>query len=102
MLQTASAAKVHDERVIVIRQFAKDLIRLFDDLWKVGGDLFHVVIAFAGKHDTMRLALNGERNFLEIADLERRIVKNIEIFCAERIRFTCWWQTGRNLPTGVR
>ena len=36
MLEAAAAAKVDDERVIVVRQFAEHLVSLFDDLGDIG------------------------------------------------------------------
>ena len=36
MFETAAAAQVHDERVIVVAKFAKYVVRLFDDLGDIG------------------------------------------------------------------
>ena len=82
VLKPAATAQVQDEGVIVIRKLAENLISLFDDLGCVLGKFFEIVISLAGDDVAMLFALNVEADLLEIADLERRIVEDIEIFRA--------------------
>ena len=79
MLKAAAAAKVYDEGVIVVGKFAKDLVRLLRRSLRDLLPAFEVVVALAGHYDPVLFALDVKRYLFEIADLERRIVKNVKI-----------------------
>src|SRR6185436_8040778 len=72
MFQPAAAAQVYDECIVVIRQLAKDLVRLFDDLGDIGRRFLHVVVAVAAKNYSVRFALNCKANLFKITHLKRR------------------------------
>ena len=73
MFESAAATQIHDECVILIRQFAEDLISLLDDLRNFGRDLRAVVISLTAENEPVRLAFDREIELREVAHLERRI-----------------------------
>src|SRR4051812_41388981 len=101
MLNTAAAsrAQVKDESVIVIGNRVEQSHFGFDNLLHVALHAFEIVVAFAINHDAMRHATYFELDFFEIADLERRVVEDVEVLSAEGIEFACnRWQSGGDLP----
>src|SRR5262245_40050988 len=80
------AAQVKKERVIAIWNLAAHQLDLrFDDLLHVATHAFRIVVTLSIDHDAMRNSFDVEYESLEVADLERRVVKHIEIFGAESV-----------------
>src|SRR5436190_951420 len=86
MFESAAAAQIHDECVIVVRELAEYLVRFLDDLRSVFSELLWIVIAFTTHYESMLLPADFEWNFLVVADLERRIEEHIEVRSAKCIR----------------
>ena len=102
MLEPAAAAKIDDKCVIFVIKFAKYLIGLVNDLCDIHGELWQVVIALAGHDDAVPLAVDVKRDLLKIADLERRIIKNVVILSSKCVRLALdRRQTGRDTPIAV-
>src|SRR5687768_18499946 len=103
MLEPATAPKVHDERVVVVRQLAEDLVTLFDDLRGIFSHFAKVVIPFAGYDVAMSFAANVERDFFKVADLERSVVEDVVVCRAKCIWLACdGGQSGRDAPLAIR
>src|SRR5215204_3159392 len=99
MFEPTTTAKIYDECVIVIWKLAEDVVRFFDDLRCVFCELLKIVITFTAYNEAMLLAANVERDLLIVADLERRVVKDIEVRSAKCIRTSRnRRQTGRDFP----
>src|SRR5262245_53436770 len=83
MFDSTPAAKMENECVVVIGNVIKQSYFGFNDLLHVAAHAFRIVIAFAVDHDVMRRPANLEIDLLEVAALDRRIVKNIEVLSAK-------------------
>ena len=87
MLKTAAArrAQVQDKRVIVIRNLAHHRRFRLVDLLHVAPQPVGIVVSFAVNHDAMRHAFDFKREGFEVARLDGRIIKDVEIFSAESV-----------------
>ena len=88
MFQPAAGIRTQmkNEGVVVIGNLAThQLYFRFDNLLYVGAHLQRVVVSLAIDHDPVRHSLNFKRNSFEVAGLDRRVVEDVEIFCAKRV-----------------
>src|SRR5438045_9663909 len=101
MLQATAPVRtqMQDESVIVVGNDANHSGFGGDNLLHISLHPFGVIVAFAVDHDTMRHAAHVKFDFGEVAYFEWRIIKNVEIFRAKRVRLTRGWETGGDLPT---
>src|SRR6188508_2039708 len=103
VLKASAAAKINDEKIILHRKSPEDLGTFLNDLRRIGRYLFQIVISFARHHDPMRHTTNRKSCFVEIANFERRVVENVEVFRPEGICLSCdQRQPGGDLPFSER
>src|SRR5262245_52536830 len=103
MFKPTAAAKIHDERVILHREPAEDLRAFFDDLGHVDTELFEIVIPIAVQYDPVRDAAYHKGCLDKIADLEWRVIQNVEVRGLECIGASGdSGESGRDLPATER
>src|SRR5437868_14108227 len=90
MLQATATvrAQMQDESVIVVGNDAQHSGFGLDNLLHVSLHPLGIIIAFAVDHDAMRHAAHFEFDFGEVAYIEWRVVKNIEVLIAKSVRLS--------------
>ncbi len=76
---------MQNESIVVIGNLPEHRSFRFNNLLYFAAQTDRLVVAFAIDHDAMRNAANLKVDLLEIADFNRRVVKNVKVLGAKSI-----------------